>query len=72
MAIKDKILEVLHVTPNLTANEIAEKVDCKMESVKVILHQMLSKEKVARTKKAKDHKPKCGPANVYVYSVKAD
>ena len=72
MTIKDKILEALHTTPRLTANEISDKVGYKPESVKVILHKMIGLELVVREKQAKTEKPACGPINVYRYSVKPD
>lgn len=72
MAIKDKILELLHTTPGLTANEIADKVGYKNESVKVILHKMIGKEMVAREKKEKAEKVGRGPISIYRYRVKSD
>lgn len=72
MTIKDKILEALHSTPRLTANEIADKVGYKAASVKVILHKMIGSELVVREKQAKAEKPLSGPVNVYRYSVKPD
>lgn len=71
MSLQSKILELLAERPDLTSNEIAEVLNIKLSSAKVLLCKMTkAKEgqspKILRRKELKREKM-TGPANQYVY-----
>lgn len=70
MFIQDAILELLTREPNLTASQIAGKLDKNPRSVKVVLHRMNKREKLVRVKTARQEKTNSGPQNIYTYIVK--
>lgn len=69
MSLQNKIIELLSQTPELTSIEIADKLQSKLNSVKVMLTKMAKTNLVARNRVSHD-KGKCsGPASLYRYTV---
>lgn len=63
-----QIVELLKTESNLTANQIADRLQKKHTSVKVILIKMLKSQKVVRKKvERQDQTKKVGPRSVYCY-----
>lgn len=70
-----QITEILQQQPNMNSNEIAQKLNAKIGSVKVTLHKMVKSEKLVREKVSRPEKTKAGPQNLYAYrlsEVKSD
>lgn len=71
MAMSQQIIQLLEQRPNLNSLEIAQAINAKDTSVKVILHKLIKKEKLVREKTARQEKTKAGPQNLYAYRVSA-
>ena len=69
MMLSQQILDLLSKEPNLNANEIADKLSQKKNSVKVVLQRMAKRNRIVRERKETDVKPKCGPRNIFLYKL---
>jgi predicted ArsR family transcriptional regulator len=69
MVTTKRIMELLNTEPNLSANQIIEKLNLPADSAKQTLSHMFKKGRLKREKIQKEVKTKSGPQKVYVYSV---
>jgi predicted transcriptional regulator len=67
MTLPSRIIETLKATPNLSANEVASKVETENGKVKVALWKLAKQNKVSREKVKTEAKRK-GPQSEYRYS----
>lgn len=69
MSMPTQIVELLQQKPNLNSIEIASALNAKISSVKVTLHNMVKKQRLAREKVLRAEKSKAGPQNLYAYRI---
>lgn len=62
-----QIIELLKAEPNLNSNEIIQKLSLPESSARQTLYHLHKKGKIQRNQIQRD--VKCGPRNIYVYSV---
>jgi predicted transcriptional regulator len=65
--ITKQIIEMVTAEPGLTAKVIAERVQKKEKTIKVVLHRLVTTNRIAREKVDHAVKSKSGPKAVYVY-----
>ena len=67
--LSQQIMDLLSKEPSLNANQIADKLSQKHNSVKVVLQRMAKRNQICREKKETENKPKCGPRNIFLYKL---
>ena len=64
-----QIVELLKTEPNLSANQIIEKLNVRADSTKQTLYHLHKRGKIKREKAPIRTEAKSGPKNIYIYSV---